>query len=110
MMTYSQFQVTIIEPGWFHRESADVDRWCLQHPAYTGEHLAGTRARKGTWGNDFTRYKDPRKGVEVFYKAASLPDPPLHFLVGKDAIEGVRKKMTDLAATIDQYESWSDGL
>ena len=39
-----------------------------------------------------------------------VPNPPLHFVLGKDAIEGVRKKIAALAVDIDAYEVLSEGL
>lgn len=58
----------------------------------------------------FTTWKDARRSAEAFYKIAGLPNPPLHFVVGKDAIEGTRKKIAALVADIDTYEALSEGL
>ena len=55
-------------------------------------------------------WKDTRRSAEAFYKIAYVPNPPLHFLVGKDAVEGARKKIAALSTDIDAYEKWSDGL
>ena len=61
------------------------------------------------WGT-YSPPGDVNKAVEVLYKIASLPDPPLHFVLGDTAILYVRKKLADLAADTDKYESWSQGL
>ena len=53
---------------------------------------------------------DSRKAVEAYYKLANLPEPPLHFVVGVDAVEMARKKVAELKANLDQYETWSVGL
>ena len=55
-------------------------------------------------------WKDAKRSAEAFYKVACVPNPPLHFVGGKDAIEGVRKKITALIADIDAYEGLSEGL
>ena len=55
-------------------------------------------------------WKDARRSAEAFYKVACVPNPPLHFVVGKDAIEAARKKIAALAADIDAYEGLSEGL
>ena len=53
---------------------------------------------------------DSQKAAEAFYKLANLPDPPLHFVVGVDAVQMARKKLEELKASLDQYETWSVGL
>ena len=55
-------------------------------------------------------WKDAKRSAEVFYKIACVPNPPLHFVVGKDAIEAARQKIAALAAEIDTYEGLSEGL
>ena len=55
-------------------------------------------------------WKDARRSAEAFYKIACVPNPPLHFVVGKDAIEATRKKIAALAAEIDAYDGLSEGL
>lgn len=46
----------------------------------------------------------------MFYKAASLPDPPLRLVMGRDALDGVKRKLKNLTEEIDNYEQWSEGL
>ena len=48
--------------------------------------------------------------MELFYRVACLPDPPFRFVVGRDAISALRKKVLDLTQTMDKYETWSEGL
>ncbi|KAI1789973.1 hypothetical protein LXA43DRAFT_538159 [Ganoderma leucocontextum] len=50
-----------------------------------------TYARSVGW-DDGATWKDAKQSAEAFYKIAeSIPNPPLHFVVGKDAIEATRK-------------------
>lgn len=65
--------------------------------------------RQGTI-DDFVTWKSTRRSAEVFYKVASLPNPPLHLVVGKDAIALTRQKIASLSEVVDMYESWSEGL
>ena len=53
---------------------------------------------------------DVNKAVVVIYNLASVQDPPLHLPLGENAIGHLRKKLADLAADTDKYESWSQGL
>ena len=55
-------------------------------------------------------WKDAKRSAEAFYKVACVPNPLLHFVVGKDAIEAARKKIATLSADIDTYEGLSEGL
>lgn len=53
---------------------------------------------------------DPNKAVQRFYDLAHLPDPPLRFTIGKDAIVSARGHLQNVAAGVDKYESWSEGI
>ncbi|KAI0350185.1 NAD-P-binding protein [Trametes cingulata] len=101
-------KITLIEPGWFRSAAVEKIVWSPRHPAYTNPDLPANRLR-AQW-NGFVSPGDTRKAVEVFYKIAALPDPPLRFPVGKDALELIRRKLSALQASMDQYESWSEGL
>jgi len=54
--------------------------------------------------------RDPEKAVEAIYKISIVPEPPLHFPLGKDSVEGIRSTVAKLLSYTDQYESWSEGL
>ena len=84
--------------------------WPPEHPAYAANPSLPTTAQRHGRLDDFVVWKDTRRSVEAFYKVASLPSPPLHLLVGKDAIEATRKKIAILSEEINEYEAWSEGL
>ena len=110
MLTIScRIQVTIIEPGWIRSEWAPKSTWSPEHPAYQSPGLLTAHIRGIGW-EKLAIWKDAKRSAEAFYKIASVPNPPLHFLVGKDAIDGARKKIAALSMDIDAYETWSDGL
>ncbi|RDX48767.1 NAD-P-binding protein [Lentinus brumalis] len=103
-------KITLLEPGWIRSAMASRVTWPPEHPAYAGNASLPTNAlRHGRFG-DFVTWKDTRRSVEVFYKAASIPDPPLHLLVGKDAVDAARKKIASLTESVVKYEAWSEGL
>ena len=101
-------QMTVIEPGFFKTEISSKTTLSDPHPAYNNPDLPFTRVRNA-WGTTTSR-GDSKKVVQGFEKVASLPDPPLHFVVGLDAVEMARKKIAELKASLDLYESWSEGL
>ena len=105
----SSNQVTIIEPGWIRTKLFDNVTWSPEHPAYQNPNLPVTYIRRFGW-DKATVFKDARRTAEAFYSVASIPNPPLHFVVGKDAIEVTRKKLAALAADIAAYEALSEGL
>ena len=102
-------QVTLIEPGCIRTKWTANVAWSPAHPAYENTSLPGAHVRSVGWERAMT-WKDGRRSAEAFYRIASVPNPPLHFLVGKDAIEATRKKIAALSADIDAYEAWSEGL
>lgn len=53
---------------------------------------------------------DPTKAAEAFYQAAMIPDPPLHLVLGKDAIVLAKNMVVGLQGALARFESWSDDL
>ena len=82
-------------------------KWSAPHSAYKNPDLATVRKRNEGFGVEF---KDTRRSVEVFYRFADIQDPPLRFVIGKDAIVATRKKYAEVMATVDRFEGWSEGL
>lgn len=61
------------------------------------------------WGS-FVPSGDPKKAAEAFYQAATIPDPPLHLVLGKDAIVLAKNMVAGLQDDLARFESWSDDL
>ncbi|EJF55823.1 NAD(P)-binding protein [Dichomitus squalens] len=101
-------KITIIEPGGFDTPGIGKTAWAPAHPAYSKKELPGNFFRSIL--KELRPQGDPRKGMEVVYKLATLEDPPLHFPLGKDAVDLVRKKTATLLADTEKYESWNEGL
>ncbi len=89
-----------------------------QHPAYANPALPVSQFRgaflKGSGQEVDTAadlaLADASLAVAKIVEFAKLPDPPLHFPLGKDAIAMMRGKIRALVEEIDKYELWSDGL
>ncbi|KAI0775583.1 NAD-P-binding protein [Trametes elegans] len=101
-------QVTLIEPGWIKSAYFGKATWSVQHPAYASADLPVTKIR-AEW-DDFVPRGDTRKAVELFYRVAALPNPPLHFPVGVDAVALINKKLDAMKDIMHRYGSWSEGL
>ena len=107
----ARHQVTLIEPGWIRTVGASKGPLRSQeHPAYQNPNLPVTQMRTGGLEKGTIAWKDAKRSAGAFYTIACVPNPPLHFVVGKDAIEATRKKIAALAAEIDAYEGLSEGL
>ncbi len=103
-------QISIVEPGGFDTAALSKTWWAPAHPAYSNPALP-TAIMRGKWDSSkFGVQGDARKAMEVLYKLAALEDPPLHFPLGKDAVEVVRKATTARVADAEKYASWSDNL
>ena len=83
-------------------------KWAPQHPAYQNADLPVSRVR-ASW-DAFVCPGDARKGAEAIYKIAALPDPPLHFPLGEDALAEMQTKFDEFGKVLKEYRSWSEGL
>ena len=100
-------KVIIVEPGSFDTNGFGVT-WAPAHPAYSNPALPATRMR-----NTFGQYKpggDARKGAEAFYNIALVEKPPLHFPIGKMAVQYTKQKANRLLAETEEYAAWSDDM
>ncbi|EIW52326.1 NAD-P-binding protein [Trametes versicolor FP-101664 SS1] len=101
-------KITILEPGFFQTEVVKVAKWSPTHPAYVKPTLPGSSMRAG-W-DSFVLPGDPTKAAEALYRAASIQNPPLHLVLGKDAIALAKKEAAELQDTIARFEDWSNDL
>ncbi|KAH9932811.1 NAD-P-binding protein [Epithele typhae] len=104
-------KITLIEPGWISTEVTATAMGGLAppHPAYTSPTLP-TVIFRALNGAIPLEWKDAVKCAEVFYRAGVMDDPPLHLVVGRDAIGATRQQLAALSTTLDKFESWSEGL
>ena len=104
-------QMTTIELGGYHTKAEDNIVRIEQHPAYAMPTLVPSIIRstlgvkKGREGP-----QDPVKASAKIYELSLLPNPPLHFPLGKDSFAIINSALKDFAASIEPYESWSDNL
>ena len=83
------------------------------HPAYTKPTLptVAIRAAIANRGPDPTPIgADASKAVQRLYDLSLLPDPPVQFPLGKDAIGVFRAQSGKLEQAAAKFESWSEGL
>lgn len=51
-----------------------------------------------------------KAGSVLIYRISELPEPPLHFPLGEDSREVIRRNSTNMLAVADKFEQWSQGL
>lgn len=101
-------QVTLLEPGFFQTELiSHIMKWTSPHPAYLTSPMPS--AMRAGW-DAFMPAGDTTKLADVFYRAAAIPDPPLHFPLGRDAVANTKKMVAELGDALARYESWSDDV
>ncbi|OCH95097.1 hypothetical protein OBBRIDRAFT_831200 [Obba rivulosa] len=105
----NNIKVTILEPDFFVTESHSHVLSIDSLPVYTNAPAVLSRSAISALQQN-AMGPDPRKAAEAFYRLANLPNPPLHFLIGKDAIEAAKRSVGSFLAEMGTYTSWSPGL
>ncbi|KAH9843767.1 uncharacterized protein C8Q71DRAFT_729992 [Rhodofomes roseus] len=105
-----KIKIVLIEPGNFGTSAISNLVRIPPHPAYTKSTATTTKVREWVKEDSFDTPADAGKAVAAIYRIAQLPDPPLHLVLGKDAVERVRGKAAKLLADIDRFASWSEDL
>lgn len=107
---HAHCQVVIIEPGNFATSVIGNLVHTSPHPAYTKPGSVTATVRQWVADGVTAVSSDPVRGVEAIYKLAQIPDPPLFFPLGKDAVQRAREHAAKLLADTDRFASWSDDL
>jgi NAD(P)-dependent dehydrogenase (short-subunit alcohol dehydrogenase family) len=96
--------VMIVEPGAFRTEFNRNKRSVTENEAYrdsSGATRVATRRLLDAEPND------PVKGVAAILKAMNSDDPPLHLLLGSDAVDGLREHHEAFLAEVAAWETLS---
>jgi NAD(P)-dependent dehydrogenase (short-subunit alcohol dehydrogenase family) len=97
-------RVSAIEPGAVRTDWAT--RSMKEASAPLDAYADSVGARKEMIKGAAPRFAgDPRRVAEAVLRIATLDDPPLHLLLGRDVYDAYRAKLRDLA---EQVEAWKD--
>ncbi len=100
--------VTIVEPGPFRTDWAGRS---LRMPKHDIEAYAGTAGKRRRQINGYSgsQQGDPVRAAHAIVAAVESPEPPLHLLLGKVALDTVRGHMAAMSEEFDKWESTSLG-
>jgi NAD(P)-dependent dehydrogenase (short-subunit alcohol dehydrogenase family) len=97
-------RVMIVEPGAFRTEFNRNKRSVAENEVYRGSSGATRVATQGLLGAE---PNDPVKGVAAILTAMNSDDPPLHLLLGNDAVDGLREHHERFLAEVAAWEALS---
>ena len=100
-------KVMVVEPGAFRTDF--LSGKSIQHTARTIEAYDGTSGQvvRKLAAMDGSQAGDPKLGAQAIIQAVESPEPPLHLLLGSDALGRARSRIKELTATFDQWEQVS---
>ena len=98
--------VTIVEPGPFRTDWGGRSLRAPKHEIEAYAETAGAR-RRGISGYSGKQAGDPVRAAAAIVKAVESEHPPLHLLLGRQALDVVRGKLAALSAEIDAWEATS---
>ena len=96
--------VTVVEPGAFRTDfrGASLKQSNVRLPAYAD--TVG-KAREAVPASHGKQQGDPVLGSNAILTALQSDQPPLHLVIGGDAIDLIRKKLEDLQHDLDTWET-----
>jgi NAD(P)-dependent dehydrogenase (short-subunit alcohol dehydrogenase family) len=97
-------KVSAVEPGAFRTDWAA--RSMQESSTPIGDYAENVGTRK-TMIKEFANHLpgDPRKVAEAVLMLTTLEQPPLRLLLGRDVLKAVRDKISELTASIDEWEA-----
>jgi NAD(P)-dependent dehydrogenase (short-subunit alcohol dehydrogenase family) len=100
--------VTVVEPGAFRTDfrGRSMKQSNVRLPAYAD--TAG-KARDNLLAAHGKQQGDPMRGAKAIITALEADRPPLHLVIGGDALNLIRKKITDLQQDLDTWEDLTQG-
>jgi NAD(P)-dependent dehydrogenase (short-subunit alcohol dehydrogenase family) len=97
-------KVTAVAPGAFRTDWAG--RSMIRSPRSIADYdLLFDPIRRGREEKSGQQAGDPARAARAILKAVEAKDPPMHLLLGNDALRLVREKLNSLGKEIDTWES-----
>jgi len=101
---------TVVEPGFFRTDLLTAESTNYAEPSIP-DYAERTRRTVTAWnGMNGRQGGDPAKLAAALVRLASQAEPPLRWVAGADAVQGVEQKAKDLLAQVDAYRELSSSL
>ena len=99
-------RVTLIEPGPFRTDFQGRSVHVVRKPLDAYANTAGAR-RAQLAANSGKQPGDPIRAADAIIQVVESPDPPLHLLLGKVAVDRAHEKFTGLMRSMDEWRDVS---
>ena len=101
-------RVTIVEPGPFRTDWAGASLRTPKASIADYAETAGAR-RRAIQGYSGKQPGDPVRAADAIIKAVEAPEPPLHLLLGRIALDMVQAKLMTFTAEMERFRDLSLG-
>ena len=103
-------RTTVVEPGFFRTDLLTPESTSYAEPAID-DYVERTKQTVTAWnGMNGLQGGDPAKLARALVVIAGLEEPPLRWVAGADAVQGVEQKAQDLLAQVDAHRELSSSL
>ena len=101
---------TIVEPGFFRTDLLTAQSTNYAEPSIA-DYAERTRQTVAAWnGMNGRQGGDPAKLAAALVRLTTQAEPPLRWVAGADAVQGVEQKAKDLLAQVDAHRELSSSL
>jgi NAD(P)-dependent dehydrogenase (short-subunit alcohol dehydrogenase family) len=103
-------RTTVVEPGFFRTDLLTQESTSYAEPSID-DYAERTAQTVTAWnGMNGRQGGDPTKLARALVQVAALDEPPLRWVAGADAVQGVERKARDLLAQVDAHRELSSSL
>jgi NAD(P)-dependent dehydrogenase (short-subunit alcohol dehydrogenase family) len=100
----------VVEPGFFRTDLLTPESTSYAQPSIE-DYAERTRQTVAAWkGMNGQQAGDPAKLAQALIGLATSEQPPVRWVAGADAVEGVEQKAKDLLGQVDDYRGLSSSL
>jgi NAD(P)-dependent dehydrogenase (short-subunit alcohol dehydrogenase family) len=103
-------RTTVVEPGFFRTDLLTAGSTNYAEPSID-DYAERTRQTVTAWnGMNGRQGGDPAKLAQALVQVVGLDEPPLRWVAGADAVQGVEQKAKDLLAQVEAHRGLSSSL
>jgi len=96
--------VTVVAPGAFRTDFRGPESMKFSQIIIDDYKDTAGKSREGTAAGHRKQVGDPARGAEAIIKAVEAEHPPVHLLIGGDALDQLRNKLDEIRAETDAWE------